>query len=1138
MRLRAWLFLLAAAAGLVCPGALPAQKDDAEGEITKLLEQGIALIEGGKPKEAVRPFTAALAKAEKELGKDHLTTARALLGLGEAYHDMGEHAKAEPLYKRGLAIREARQGKDHLDVATALSHLANLYKATGEYAKAEPLYRRGLAIREAKSGEGHLLVAVSLNNLAGLYRVTGQYAKAEPLYTRSLGIFEAKLGKDHPAVATALNNLALLYDNIGEYAKAEPLYTRSLAIQEAKLGKDHPEVAQSLNNLARLMKGTGQYARAELLYRRGLGIFEAKLGKDHPLVATALNNLANLYKETGQYAKAEPLYLRSLGIWEARLGKDHPDVATALNNLAYLYESMGQYAKAEPLYRRSLGIREARLGKDHPVLANSLNNLAALYMQMGQHAKAEPLYTRSLGIYEAALGKEHPEVAQSLNNLALLYTETGEYAKAEPHFRRALGIREAKLGKDHPDVAQSLNGLGLLYAGMGQHAKAEPLFRRSLGIYEAQLGKEHPAVATSLNNLANLYKDMGQHADAEPLYRRSLGIFEANPGKDHPDVATSLNNLASLLEALARTGEAARLFDRSRRGSRRHVSVVLPSLPPAEQAAFLSADEHNSLEVALSVALSHPADRALVERSAGWLLNGKAVAEEALAQSALLARDSRDPAAGKLAASLREARAELARLSLAAPAPGQEKVHRQRLEELAAREQDLARQLASAGGAASVAADWLELAGLRKALPDGAALIDVARMDVFDFKAPAGKHWRPARYAAWVTPAKGDVQLIDLGPADAIDAAVKDVRVALEGAHKLIRAKGEPEAEKALREPLAKLSKLVLTPLLPYAGKAKRWVVSPDGNLWLVPWEILLLPDGKYAVEQHTLSYVVSGRDLLAQSRWKGKPSRPLVVADPDFDLDGKTARAEAQRLLAKRDGDEETRGLSGLLRLGNIQRLPNSRAEAVAIAKPLESYAGQAPVQRLGKEALEGVVKAAKSPRVLCLSTHGFFLPTERLKPSERPGDEKAKVPPGWENPLLRCGLLLAGCNDATKSTDGDDGVLTGLEIVGMELRGCEMVVLSACETGLGDVQNGEGVAGLRQAFRLAGADSVVSTLWQVPDRSSAQLMTLFFANLAKGKGRATALREAQLKLIAERREDSAAAHPFFWAAFTLTGR
>jgi tetratricopeptide (TPR) repeat protein len=1054
MRQRAWLFLLAAAAGLAFPAALPAQaKDDAEGEINKLLDQGDALIENGKPKEALKPLEAALAKAEKGLGKDHLTTARALLLLGRAYKGSEDYPKVEPLYKRSLEIRESKLGKDHPDVAQ------------------------------------------SLNDLAVLYRALGQYAKAEPLHRRALGIREARLGKGHPDVAQSLNNLAFLYERMGQPDRAEPLYKRSLEIREARLGKGHPDVATPLNNLAGLYERMGQYARAEPLYKRSLEIRESKLGKDHLLVATTLHNLAELYRGLAQYAKAEPLYLRGLGIYEAKLGKDHPNVATILHNLAELYKAMGQYAKAEPLYRRGLGIYETKLGKDHPNVATSLNGLALLYQGLGQYAKAEPLYLRGLGIYEA------------------------------------------KLGKDHPNVATSLHNLAALYESMGQPAKAEPLYKRSLAIKEAKLGKDDPAVAATLNNLAGLYESMGQPAKAEPLYLRDLAISEAKLGKDHPDVATTLDNLATLLEALGRTGEATRLFDRSRLGSRRHVSLVLPSLPPAEQAAFLSANERYRLEMALSLAFQAPANADLAQRSAEWLLNGKAVAEEALAQSALLARDSRDPDAGKLAASLREARADLARLSMAAPAPGQEKARRQRLEELIAREQDLARQLAAAGGPASVAADWLDLDHLRKALPAGGVLIDVARLRTFDFKAPAGKHWKPARYAAWVTPAKGDVQLIDLGPAAAIDAAVKDVRVALEAGHKVIRAKGEPEAEKALRGPLAKLSKLVLAPLLPHVGKAKRWVVSPDGNLWLVPWEILLLPDGKYAVEEHALSYVVSGRDLVAASRFKGKPSRPLVVADPDFDLDSKAARAEAQRLLAKRDGGEETRGLSGLLRLGSIRRLPNSRAEAVAIAKPLATYAGQEPQQRLGKEALEGVVKAAKNPRVLCLSTHGFFLPTERLKPSERLAGEKA-APPGWENPLLRCGLLLAGCNDAAKAADGDDGVLTGLEIVGMDLRGCEMVVLSACETGLGDVQNGEGVAGLRQAFRLAGAESVVSTLWQVPDRSSAQLMTLFFGHLAKGKARAAALREAQLRLIQQRREDSAAAHPFFWAAFTLTGR
>ena len=1093
----------------------PAQESDGTAEVIALYKQAEEAKTAGKTKEAARLYENALAKANVVLGKDHLATASLINDLAVLYQSMGQHTKAEPLYQRSLQIKEARLGRDHLDLSDALNNLAGLYQRMGQPAKAEPLYKRCLAIGVAKLGKDHLDVASSLDNLAWQYWSMAQYAKAEPLFERSLEIREAKLGKDHPLVATSLNGLARLYERMAQYSKAESLFGRSLKIREAKLGKDHLDVALSLKNLAFLYERMAQYSKAEPLYQRSLEIYEVRLGKDHLVVAESIHYLAWLYQSMGRYAKAEPLYERSLEIAEAKLGKFHLTVAAYLDDMAVFYARMGRYAKAELLTIRSRDIFEAKLGKDHLDMALSLNNMSALYVSMGQYAKAEPLYKRSLEIREAKLGKDHPLVATSLDNLAGLYERMEQYEKAEPLFERSLEITEAKLGKEHPYTASSLNNLAGLYKAMGQYTKAEPLFERGLKIFEAKLDKDHPDMASSLNNLAATYKATGQYAKAEPLFERGLKIFEAKLDKDHPKVAQVLNNLAVLQGSQHRSARAASLFHRARQGTRRHVTSVLSVLTASEQLSFLKEKDRPTLDQALSLGLSSNDDAQRNALSAAWLANGKAQAAESLARSALLVHGSGDPRTAGLVAELLTARRALAGLALTTPRPGSEKEHARRHQQLADQENELARKLRLAGSAA-VASDWVELTQVRRSLPAKGVLLDIVRMKVHDYQAKPGTDaGRPARYVAWVTPKAGQVRIVDLGEAKAVDDAVEKLRQALKEAPKLIEAKGEPQAEKALRVPLQKLSDLVLKPLLPHVGESEEWLVSPDANLWLVPWQMLLLADGKYAIEKHRISYLNSGRDLAARVPSKVTPTRALVLADPDFDLDGTPAKGEP-------DG---TRSLSSLMKLGSVRRLPGTAAEAKAITPALRAYTKQAPRVLLGKDAVKSAFQEAKHPRVLVLSTHGFFLPDQQSKKD----DKQVRL----ENPLLRCGLLLAGCN-----REGSRGVLTGLEVLGADLRGCELVVLSACETGLGDVQSGEGVAGLRQAFQMAGAEAVVSTLWQVPDRQSAQLMSLFFANLSKGQNKAEALRQAQLAVIEERRDDSAAAHPFFWAAFTLTGR
>jgi CHAT domain-containing protein/Tfp pilus assembly protein PilF len=999
---------------------------------------------------------------------------------------------------------------DQADLGAAYAQAEKLREAA-KYAEAAPLYEKALQLSLRLYGENNVDTATILNSMAILHLATGKYAAAESVYQRSLKIRETVLPKNHPHIAHSLNNLADLYRIQGRYAEAEPLGQRGLRIREAAHGPNHVEVAQSLNNLAVLYHAQGKYEQAEQSYGRALSIRETVLGKEHVAVADTLNDLANLHVSLVKYGQAEPLYQRSLQIYQQTYGQEHPTVAQALNNLAILYVYQGKYAEAEPLYQRALKIYETVNGSNHPDVANALNNLALLYNAQGRFAAAEAMHQRSLKTREAAFGTNHPAVAQSLFNLANLYGQQEKYAEAEPLHLRSLQIRELVHGKDHFEVADSLNGLANLYLAQGLADKAEPLYARGIKISEAVFGKNHPVVAHSLQGQAMIAIVRDQFEPAEELLQRAIEILRARLGKDHPETASAVYRLAALYGRQQRNADAVRMCERALRSLHRHTVTVLPVLSEREQLDYLEMYFGSTLRSSLSLALTDSVRDENRMRMASWLLNGKALAMESLAERLILARDNTSKEASNALAELEDVRRQLARLTL-----GDGGADRGRLEALRQREERLEASLHGFDTRSQRDDPWFEIDELRQKLPAKGVLVDIVRIDVTNFQAKSKETEKlPARYIALLTTRLADVQIVDLGPADAIEKAIHAARQELSEAPQRINEQGEPQAEEELRQPMEALARLVLHPLLPHIANAEQWIISPDSNLWLVPWAALPLTDGRFAIEGHRIQFVVSGRDLILNPlKLDRKPSAPLVLADPDFDLN------LPQRALAS----NETRSLANGLKLGQVRRLPGTATEAEALAPKLERFAGVAPRVFTDEKAQTSVFRSTRAPQVVVLATHGFFLP-----------DQEKNV----DNPLLRCGLLLAGCNRAPLAgEDQDTGVLTGLEIVGIDLRGTELVVLSACETGLGDVRNGEGVAGLRQAFQLAGAESVVASLWQVPDRATALLMVAFFENLAAGRSKADAMREAQLAMIQSSRDKSGVAHPFFWAAFTVTGR
>ena len=1028
-------------------------------------------------------------------------------------YSQGRYREAIRPAEQALAIREQALGPMHPDTATSLNNLAELYRITGSDEKAEPLLHRALAIREQALGPMHPDTAGSLNNLAGLYHTTGVYEKAEPLYQRALAIREQALGPMHPDTATSLNNLGLLFDATGAYEKAEPLLQRALAIQEQALGSAHPATAGSLNNLAEHYRAIGAYAKAEPLYQRALAIHEQALGPTHPATATSLNNLALLYDATGAYAKAEPLYQRALAIQEKMLGPTHPNMAGLLNNLAELYRVTGAYTKAEPLYQRALAIREQTLGSRHPDTATALDNLAALYSTTGAYEKAEPLMQQALAIREQVLGSTHPATATSLDNLGALYSNIGAYAKAEPLYQRALAIREQALGPTHTNTAGSLNNLALLYRATGAYAKAEPLYQRALAIREQELGLRHPDTATALNNLALLYSATGAYEKAEPLMQQALAIREQALGHTHPDTAQSLNNLGWLHWAAGKPATALPLFERAQVMQERHTAEFLLSGSEVRKQAYVQQLRGITFaKISLSLALSDVQAAALGLTS---VLHAKGRVLDSMSDSLARLRQRLRPEDRTLVEQFIGVVQQSSKLHYQGPGDLPPDDYRARLRELAAKQEQLETELATRSAEFQQQLTPITLATVQAALPPEVTLLEWFRYQPFDPKAKdKQKEWAKPRYVAYVLQRAGAPVAVDLGEAESIELLVQDFRKALSGPQHTY-----------VKEVAKDLSERLINPLQRHLGNTEQLLISPDGALNLVPFGALLDDTGEYLTTKREITYLTSGRDLLRFGTATIANSEAVVVANPDFGPSIPIMAQTASSVRSERSADFDRGGMV-------FTPLSGTAAEAKAL-RPLLKVKDEHLLTQA--KASEARLKQLHGPRVLHIATHGFFLNDREMAAAtlKTVGFSQDQRPlPLGENPLLRSGLALAGANQRRSGTN-DDGILTAAEVAQMDLRGTQLVVLSACETGVGELQNGEGVYGLRRALVLAGAQTQVASLWKVADEATKDLMVDYYQRLLDGEGRSAALRQAQQPMI----DSQDRSHPYYWAAFVPIG-
>lgn len=1041
----------------------------------------------GRVKDAGPLYERALAVFRK-LQPDTPATAQLMHNLAAVYTATGRGDEAERLYLGGLDVaRKTPAGQAF--AGQGLHNLATFYTQEGRTTEAVRLFRQALAEKQKVARANDPTVAVTLNNLAGALLTDGNAKEAEELLARALRIFAAGGYSDHPHAVVVRNTLAEAYRVQGRSADAEKLSRETVGQLEKAVGPNSSAVAGCLTHLARALKDQNKSDEAEAAAKRAVAIRESKLEAGHPDTIAAWTLLADVLRAAGKLDDAEPLYRKAKSATDARFGKAHPKAADARRDLALCLTAQCDYTGAEALL---VDARKALAGNktaDPFALRRIDHATAELYRETGRLADAEPLYSAALKAAVEKLGPTHPLTTSWAYDAALLLVARARYAEADQLLAAVVTGREKTFGPSHPATVAALELRSEVKQHLGRAGEAEELVRKVLD----RIADRDPLTTVRMaSNLALRSAWAGDMKTAQAFATRALAAVEAVEKKaplDDPLCWMARHNAAYVAALAGDVTGAVREYDLARRSSRRFLAEALPGLNEREQLFVLEKFDRPLFHHALGLGVTHPDAAA---RTAEWLLNGKAVAHEAIAAAAHGVGD-RPPVRGTL-----NLRRQSAGISI----------------DHAARKRP--------------ADPWVSLETVRVALPDGAVLIDVVRLDGYVVK-NKGPVRTPPRYVAWVTGKAGAPKVVDLGPAATVDAAVAAARKAIEAAPAAIQTDGEPVAEKKFREAAAELAK-VLAPLTAAAGPATTWYVAPDGDLWLFPWAALPTPDG-YLVETVDVRYVTSGRDLLRRST-KPTDGGALVVADPDFDA-GTSKMREAKATPAG------GRGVAELL--GRVGRLPGTGVEARVVAPKLAEVTAREPTVLIGERATERALKAAARPRVLILATHGFYLPPD---PAHRAADRdwfaSLTLPllagDDAVNPLRRSGLLLAGCNREPDSAT-DDGVLTGFDVLGLDLRGCELVVLSACETGLGEVRDGEGVGGLRQAFLAAGAERVMSALWQVPDLESARLMSRCFELQAAGKPVGAALREAQREAVQRRREKNAAAHPFFWAAYTLTG-
>lgn len=996
----------------------------------------------------------------------------------------------------------------------SLSRMAMDFAAKRDFVKAREINAGARSMALEKFGRQSSAYGNACFDHGAILLQSGAYAEAEKWFLECADIYAKTLGEEHPYFVLSLDNLSDIYLRMKDFEKSERYHIQVRDIREKVLGKQHKDYVSSLGNLANLYTEMGAFEQATPIYLEAIALREKVSGKEHRDYATSLNNLGLNYLKAGNYDKAEPLLSEAFQIRQRVVGNKHPHYASSLNNLGQLYADKGDFETAEPFLIQAKEARAEIFGKNHPAYAWSLNNLGQFYMYIGAYEKAEPLFKEAIELKENTVGIAHPDYAISVQNLAKIYVRQGRYAAAEPLLLAGQHIYEEKLEPQHPDYLSGLRYLSAFYLASGNAARAEEICLKEKRIWEESAQTGHPHYALCLQGLASVYARTGRLNDAKKWYQEAATIFLRVFGEAHPAQAELRLRLADMNWAMQDIEAAANHLSAASQIEQALLAKASRHLSERELSSYIRmfGEVGNHL---LSLTLTQPE---LADLSYAHVLFHKGLLLNTRSQIARFAYQD-DATKDQFSAFQSFSR----RLAAEYSKPEQE---RKNVAELEAQVNTLEKALAKSVAGFAEAMQPVSWQEIREKLRPGEAAIEF-----IDFPVARPQPTDSILYAALVLlPDTDQPVFVPLFEEKQLSA--------------LLQPRNESKADfinalYAGQPGEMSLYNLLWRPLEPMLGNVSTVYFSASGLLHRINLSAVAAPA---PVRGATGTAILSDVYQLIQVG----STRQLKVADlhvssvkPDALLYG-GIQYEADTAAVANTGTFPASGTAPAAGRDGWNHLRWTEVEIGAIEAILKD-AGINAALRQGRLAHEASFKTigttAPSPKVLHLATHGFFFPDPKLAPYpvQPSADDWKPVFKISDQPMIRSGLILAGGNYAWKNgrplrPEMEDGILTSYEISQTNLSNTELAVLSACETGLGEIQGNEGVFGLQRAFKIAGVRYLIMSLWQVPDFQTQELMTAFYSNwLDRKMPLPDAFRAAQQEM--RRRFNN----PFYWAGFIL---